>query len=134
MPDLVGPDEIRAVAEAALELKRADGVEVLLIHEWSGLTRFAESAIHQSTAREETGLDVEPLDFVGVWMDWYGDAADAPATLNLYWTARVLGGSPRPDDDVSELRWFRPDELPAQDEVAFVNVAEVIELWRQQNP
>src|SRR5215210_1537070 len=43
--------------------------------------------------REETGLDVEPVDFIGVWIDRYGDE-DAHATLNLYWTARVLGGEP----------------------------------------
>ncbi|HWC32607.1 MAG TPA: metallopeptidase TldD-related protein [Actinomycetota bacterium] len=58
MPERIGPDEIRAVAEAALDVRGADGVEVLLIHEWTGLTRFADSAIHQSTAREETGLRV----------------------------------------------------------------------------
>ena len=61
MPGLIGPDEIRAVADAALELRGADGVEVLLLHEWSGLTRFAESAIHQSTAREDTGLRVRVI-------------------------------------------------------------------------
>ena len=27
--------------------------------------------------REETGLEVEPVRFVGVWMDVYGDAPDA---------------------------------------------------------
>src|SRR3989475_5590137 len=58
MPGLVGPDEVRAVADAALELKGADGVEVLFLHEWGGLTRFADSAIHQSTWREDTGLRV----------------------------------------------------------------------------
>ncbi len=58
MPGPIGADEARAVAEAALELPGADGVEVLLVHEWGGLTRFADSAIHQSTAREDTGLRV----------------------------------------------------------------------------
>jgi len=58
MADPVGPDEVRAVAEAALELPGADGVEVLLMHEWGGLTRFANSAIHQSTGREDTGVRV----------------------------------------------------------------------------
>ena len=58
MPDLVGPDEVRAVAEAALEVRGASAVEVLFMHEWSGLTRFADSAIHQSTAREDTGIRV----------------------------------------------------------------------------
>ena len=83
--------------------------------------------------REETGLDVEPLDFVGVWMDWYGGAADAPATLNLYWTARVLGGDLHAADDVSELRWFTRDELPPPEELAFTNVAEVVSTWRDEH-
>jgi len=42
----IGPDDIRTVAEAALDLAGADGVEVLLMHEWGGLTRFANSSIH----------------------------------------------------------------------------------------
>ena len=54
----IGPDDIRTVAEAALDLAGADGVEVLLMHEWGGLTRFANSSIHQSTWREDTGLRV----------------------------------------------------------------------------
>jgi PmbA protein len=58
VPDLIGPDEVRGVAGAALESVQADGVEVLFMHEWNGLTRFAESAIHQSTSREDTGLKV----------------------------------------------------------------------------
>lgn len=58
MPGLIGPDEVRRVADAALELPGADGVEVLFVHEWGGLTRFASSAIHQSTWSEDTGIRV----------------------------------------------------------------------------
>src|SRR5438128_10905016 len=58
MPGLIGPDEVRIVAEAALDLAGADGVEVLFMHEWGGLTRFANSSIHQSTWREDTGVRV----------------------------------------------------------------------------
>ena len=61
MPGRIGPDDIREVANAALEVPGADAVEVLVIHEWSGLTRFAESAIHQSTAREDTGVRVRAV-------------------------------------------------------------------------
>ncbi|MDP9340783.1 MAG: TldD/PmbA family protein [Actinomycetota bacterium] len=61
MPGLIGPDTIRAAADAALELKGVDGVEVLLMHEWGGLTRFASSSIHQSTWREDTGLRVRVI-------------------------------------------------------------------------
>jgi len=58
MPGLIGADEVRRIAQAALEIPGADGVEVLLMHEWGGLTRFASSAIHQSTGREDTGIRV----------------------------------------------------------------------------
>ena len=79
--------------------------------------------------REETGLDVEPLEFLGVWMDRYGGDSTADATLNLYWTARATGGEPQAADDVSELAWFRPAELPQPDELAFDNVPQVIAAW-----
>jgi PmbA protein len=58
MAGIVGPEEIRRVAAGALELKGVEGVEVLFLHEWGGLTRFAASSIHQSTWREDTGLRV----------------------------------------------------------------------------
>ncbi len=58
MPGPLGPDDIREVAQAALDLPGADAVEVLAIHEWGGLTRFARSAIHQNTFREDTGVKV----------------------------------------------------------------------------
>ncbi|MFN2543693.1 MAG: TldD/PmbA family protein, partial [Actinomycetota bacterium] len=57
MPGLIGPDEVRRVAEAALDVD-ADGVEVLFMHEWGGLSRFADSSIHQSTWREDTSVRV----------------------------------------------------------------------------
>ena len=70
--------------------------------------------------REETGLEVEPLSFLGAWVDTYGDGEGAIATLNLYWLARAAG-EPHAADDVAELRWFAADELP---ELAFrVNAA-----------
>jgi PmbA protein len=57
----LGPDQIRKSTEAALDLQGADGVEVLVMHEWGGLTRFADSAIHQSTAKENTGIKVRAV-------------------------------------------------------------------------
>lgn len=61
MPGLIGPDDIRAVAEVALETPGVDGMEVLFLHEWGGLSRFAESAIHQSTWREDTVVRVRAI-------------------------------------------------------------------------
>jgi NAD+ diphosphatase len=83
--------------------------------------------------QEETGLDVEPLDFFGAWVDSYGHDSTAEATLNLYWTARAGGGDPRPADDVEELRWFAADELPAEEELAFEHVPLVLSAWRARH-
>ena len=82
--------------------------------------------------REETGLEVEPGEFLGIWMDRYGTDEDAHATLNLYWSARLVGGEPEAADDVSELAWFPPDELPPAREIAF-HIADVLADWRQQH-
>jgi predicted Zn-dependent protease len=68
MPGLIGPDGFERVARAALEVPGADGVEVLFMHEFGGLTRFASSEIHQSTSHEDTALRVRVVsqDRVGV--------------------------------------------------------------------
>ncbi|MBI4171641.1 MAG: TldD/PmbA family protein, partial [Actinobacteria bacterium] len=58
MAGLIGPDEVRRAIAPALEIGSVDGVEVLFMHEWGGLTRFASSAVHQSTWREDTGIRV----------------------------------------------------------------------------
>jgi ADP-ribose pyrophosphatase YjhB (NUDIX family) len=96
---------------------------------------FVEEGEHPRDAlrrelREETGLEVEPLDFFGVWLDWYGGESTAQSTLNLVWTARPVGGRPVPADDVAELRWFALDELPLPEECAFEMVADVLSAWR----
>ena len=93
---------------------------------------FAEEGEHPLDAlrrelREETGLEVEPQEFLGIWMDRY----DSAHTLNLYWTARVLSGEAEAVDDVVELAWFPRDELPPPGELAF-HIADVLSAWRQR--
>ena len=61
MAGLIGRDEFIRVVEPALSVPGADGVEVLFMHQWGGLTRFAGSTIHQSTAGEDTGLSVRVI-------------------------------------------------------------------------
>jgi ADP-ribose pyrophosphatase YjhB (NUDIX family) len=75
---------------------------------------------------EETGLEVEPTEWFGAFMIRYGDEPDARWVLNLVWRAQVVGGEEQAADDVSELRWFAPAELPPLDEVAMV---EPLRAW-----
>ena len=130
-----------AVTASALPV---DGNRVLLARraiepakgKWDCVGGFLDEGEHpldglRRELREETGLDVEPLEFLGVWMDRYGGESTAEATLNFYWTARVLGGEAAPADDVDDLRWFSRDELPDDDALAFENVPLVLRAWQE---
>ncbi|HXH88891.1 MAG TPA: NUDIX domain-containing protein [Gaiellaceae bacterium] len=82
-------------------------------------------ALHRELA-EETGLVIEPTEFLGVWMQPYAGRN----VLCLTWLARPSGGVERAGDDLTELRWFGPDELPGSDELAFETFVEILALWR----
>jgi ADP-ribose pyrophosphatase YjhB (NUDIX family) len=71
--------------------------------------------------QEETALELEPLEFLGFWLEPY----DGRIVLALTWTARV-SGEPRAGDDLVELRWFEPDELPDARELAFSHYPDVL--------
>jgi ADP-ribose pyrophosphatase YjhB (NUDIX family) len=71
--------------------------------------------------REETELELAPLDFLGFWLEPY----DGRIVLCLSWAA-VVSGEPRAGDDLVELRWFEPDELPGSSELAFTHYPEVL--------
>jgi ADP-ribose pyrophosphatase YjhB (NUDIX family) len=64
--------------------------------------------------REETALEIEPLEFLGFWLEPYAGRI----VLSLVWIARA-SGKPRARDDVTEVRWFDPDDLPGPSELAF---------------
>ena len=78
--------------------------------------------------REETGLETEPVEFLGAWIESYWERF----VLCLTWTARATGGHERAADDLVELRWFGRDELPGPDELAFPTFVEILALWRDR--
>lgn len=95
---------------------------------WDTLGGFLEEGEHpldglRRELVEETGLEVEPGEFLGTYLDTYGDDSDATRVLNLVWEARIVSGEPSPADDVSELRWFPRDVPPPPEECAFRWVA-----------
>ena len=71
--------------------------------------------------REETGLELELLDFLGHWLEPY----DGRIVLCLAWTARVSGEA-RAADDLVEVRWFDPHDLPPPEELAFTHYPAVL--------
>ena len=72
--------------------------------------------------REETGLEVEPVEWLGAFLDPY----NAYWVLGLTWVVRA-DGEPRAADDVAELAWFAPGELPG--EMAFASQERVLRAW-----
>lgn len=95
---------------------------------WDVPGGFVEAGEHPRDAArrellEETGLEVEVGELIGVYPDRYGD--DGVCTLNLFYAARVIGGEQRPADDVSEIGWFAPEQIDLG-QIAFTNGREAI--------
>jgi ADP-ribose pyrophosphatase YjhB (NUDIX family) len=101
---------------------------------WDTLGGFLDEGEHpldglRRELLEETGLHVEPDAFLGVFIDTYGKGPGAAFVLNLAWEAHVVSGEMAAADDVSELRWFSPDELPSDSELAFCWIAPFLREW-----
>ena len=71
--------------------------------------------------REETGLEIEPEAFLGHWLEPY----DGRIVLCLAWTARADEAG-QAGDDLVELRWFTPEQLPLPSELAFTHYPAVL--------
>ena len=77
--------------------------------------------------REETGLEVKLDSFLGIFhnhnMVWSN--GDAAHVISAMFTASVVCGEPRIDEESYELRFFGKDELPelfAEDHLAALDV------------
>jgi ADP-ribose pyrophosphatase YjhB (NUDIX family) len=89
---------------------------------WGSPGGFCEAGEHpvetvEREVLEETGLKVSVTDYLGVWVDTYGDdppEPDADVINVAYYTATALGGDETGFDrrEVSEMGWFGWDELP----------------------
>lgn len=80
--------------------------------------------------REETGLQVKPIEILGIFMDKYGPEADD--TLNIHYVVEIIGGEEQVGSDAAELRWFNKNNLPKK--IAFRNGREALAIWRNRDP
>jgi ADP-ribose pyrophosphatase YjhB (NUDIX family) len=79
---------------------------------------------------EETGLEIETTEILGLFMDVYGDAGIA--TLSICYLARVTGGELRAGDDAAGLQWHPLGRLP--EDIAFSwERGAIEELRRREN-
>ena len=134
MPGLIGPDDARQIAEAALGVEGADGVEVLLMHEWGGLTRFADSSIHQSTWKEDTGVRVRVVSQARVGVaasNNFTKEGAHKAALSALEMARVAAPDPlfpglSPKADVAPSQGFDEETAAATPERRAEGVAALV--------
>lgn len=120
-------------------LARDDGGRVLLARradtgKWSipgGAMELGERIDRTAVAelQEETGLDVEITRLIGVYSDerlkFTYPHGDRIKVISFLFEGRVTGGELRPDgQELTEARFFPPDQLPPLDEFHAVRLAD----------
>lgn len=91
-----------------------------------------EAAVHREI-REETGVDLAGVRFLGFALDVYrpdGDPEDL--VLSCVYEATVRSGTPTAADDVAELAWFPLAALP--DRIAWDWERPALEAFRDGRP
>lgn len=93
-----------------------------------GLNESAEEAGKRET-KEETGLDIKDLVYLGTYPSEYGSPNGEPV-INIYFLAKVKGGKETAKDDVSELIWY-PIEKTDEIKSSFANVIDSLKDLRR---
>ncbi|MCL4541530.1 MAG: NUDIX domain-containing protein [Chloroflexi bacterium] len=82
----------------------------------------ADTAIRE--ALEECGVNVALGRLLGVY---FGTDDPRDSAHLIVYEATIIGGELSPGDDVSQLRWFTPNELP--EHIAFTGQRQAIHDW-----
>ena len=77
--------------------------------------------------KEETGLDIKIINILNVGKDEYEDEQTVP----IVFLAKIVGGKPKPADDVDQLKWFPLSNLPSN--LAFKGNAISLAIIKKQN-
>ena len=71
--------------------------------------------------REETGIQIGSLSLLELI------SSDGEPVVLVVYIATSFDGKPQPGDDLAELGWFDPDELPP---LAFAHDSSIVERWK----
>ena len=84
-----------------------------------------DETVHQAAIREtweETGLIVEPGEIIGLYTRLEA------AVVTIAFEARIVGGTPAPTPEATEIRAYAPDALPWPD-LAFRTTTWALRDW-----
>ena len=76
---------------------------------------------------EETGLEVEVIEYFDTTIGDYEYQNEINPTLNIIYRTRVTNGEIKAGDDIESLEWFHKNEVPSK--MAFDGQMEVINKW-----
>ena len=82
--------------------------------------------------REETGLEIEVVELIGIFDSTYGSGDDAKPIFDVAYRCRITGDTTELDvsDESSEARWFPLAEFP---EPAFAGERKALERLREMS-
>lgn len=87
---------------------------------------LTEAAAVRET-REETGLEIEIDDMLGV----YSFGREPQTGVLILYSARLVGGQLQAGDDAQEVGTFAPAEMPPDEEIAFRTHLQALHDWRR---
>lgn len=61
---------------------------------------------------EETGLEVQAGEVIGIFASWYGDGEDAKSIFDVAYRCRLTGGELDVSDESLEAGWFTLADFP----------------------
>lgn len=101
-------------------------------NKWDLVGGFLERDEHPNEAlrrelKEELGVQPKEYQFLGFFMDEYGDNGDS--TLNIAFVCQVSGEPRIQVDEFDKIKWFAISELPEQ--YAFRSVGDILEAYMQ---
>lgn len=61
---------------------------------------------------EETALDVDPIEVIGIFSSSYGDGDDATSIFDVAYRCALIGGELEVSDESQEAGWFSLEDFP----------------------
>ena len=89
------------------------------------VTDLSDEAAAKREAYEETGLEIDSLTYLGSFpvLDWRYKGSKDKSIMTRFFSAKYIFGTPTPQDDIANLKWF-----PISEQLSDILVSEHVKL------